>query len=119
MHTSHLVEVGLYDEAALGHGLQLVRCHEGPLHHLKRLAWIILSPADGAAHDCAAAQGLGQLLGSLGGRSEAAEDIHLTVVHDDLRALLAIVLLKLAGDGLDDWHQHQSTGAGGGEHELQ
>ena len=107
------------DEVPLGDGLELVRGHEGPLDHLEALVGVVLPPGDGAAHHGAAAQGLGQLHRRLAGRGETAEDVYLAVVHNDLRALLAVILLQLAGDALHDGHQHQPAGAGGGEHQFQ
>ncbi len=64
-------------KTALGHGLQFIRRHERPLHHLEGLAGIVLPLADGAAHDGAAAQGAGELLRRLASRREAAEDVYL------------------------------------------
>ena len=107
-----------HDKAALGHGLQLVGHHEGPLDHLQGLAFLF-SPAEGAAHHGTAPQGLGQLHCRLAGRGKSAEDVHLAVVDDDLGTFLTVVLLQLAGDALHDRHQHQAAGAGGGEHQFQ
>lgn len=67
-----------YDEAAFRHGFELVRRHEGPLHHLEGLAGIVFPPADGAAHDGSAAQRTGELLSRLTPRRKAAEQIHLS-----------------------------------------
>lgn len=62
------------DEVPLGDGLELIRGHERPLNHLQALAGVVLSPGDGATHDGAAAQGLGQHLGGLAVGGEAAEN---------------------------------------------
>ena len=102
------------DEVPLGNGLELVWGHEGPLDHLEALAGVVLSPGDGATHHGAAAQGLGQHLGGLAVGGEAAEDGVLAVIRQDLRPLLAIVLLQL-GQALDDGHQGQPPGAASGE----
>lgn len=66
---------GLHDdELPRGNGLQLIGSHEGALDHLEGLAGVVLPLADGAAHDGAAAQGLGQHLGGLTVGGKAAED---------------------------------------------
>ena len=67
-------------KAALGDGFQFVRRHEGPLHHLQALAWIILASADRAGQYRAAAQCLGELLRRLAVGGEAAEDGILAVI---------------------------------------
>ena len=114
------MDAGLgHDKAALWHGLQLVGSHEGPLDHLQALGWVVLSPADGAAHHRAAPQGFRQFHRRLAGWGKSSGNQHLAVVHNDLRTLPAVVLLELARDALHDRHQHQATGAGGGEHQLQ
>ena len=54
---THGVASGLlHDEAALGDGLELVRRHEWPLHHLERLA-ALLALTDGAGEHRAATGG--------------------------------------------------------------
>ena len=102
------------DEVPLGDGLEFIRGHEGPLDHLEALAGVVLSPGDGATQDSAVAQCFGQHLGGLAVRGEAAENGVLAVIRQDLRPLLAIVLLQL-GQALDDGHQGQPPGAASGE----
>jgi len=102
------------DEVPLGDGLELVRGHEGPLDHLEALVGVVLPPGDGAAHHGAAAQSLGQHFGGLAVGGKAAEDGVLAVIRQDLRPLLAVVLLQL-GQALDDGHQSQPPGAASGE----
>ena len=68
------------DEVPLGYGLELVRGHERPLNHLEALAGVVLPPGDGAAHDGAAAQGLGQHLGGLAVGGDASENGVLAIV---------------------------------------
>ena len=81
---------GFHDnEVPLWNGFELVRGHEGPFNHLQALAGIVFPSGDGAAHDGAAAQGLGEYLGGLAVRGKASKDGVLAVVCQDLRALLA------------------------------
>ena len=116
----HRMDAGLgHDKAALWHGLQLVGSHEGPLDHLQALGWVVLSPADGAAHHRAAPQGFRQFHRCLAGWGKSSGNQHLAVVHNDLRTLPAVVLLELTSDRLHDGYQHQPSGAGGAEHQLQ
>ncbi|MPN38413.1 hypothetical protein SDC9_185937 [bioreactor metagenome] len=106
---SDWVRASFHDnEASLGERFQLVRCHQRPLHHLQGLAGVVFPTADAAAHDGAAAQRLGKNLGGLAVRSEAAEDGVLAVVHDDLRTLLAVVLLELP-EALDDRYHSKAA----------
>ena len=91
------------DKLPLRDGLQLVRGHEGAFNHLEALAGVVLSPGDGATQDSAVAQCFGQYLGGLAVGGEAAEDGVLAVIRQDLRPLLAVVLLQL-GQALDDGH---------------
>ena len=101
---------------ALGDGLQFIRRHERPLHHLEGAAGAVFSAAlaHRTAHDGAAAQGLGQHLGGLRVGGEAAEDGILRIVDNNLRALLAVVLLQLC-QRLNDRHQSQFAGPAGAE----
>ena len=82
-----------YHEAALGHRLQLVRGHEGTLHHLQGLGVAVLTLSHRAGQNRAAAQISGQHLRRLAVGSEAAEYGVLTVIGKDFRPLFSIVFL--------------------------
>ena len=82
-----------YHEAALGHGFQLVRGHEGALHHLQGLGVAVLTLSHRAGQDRAAAQISGQHLRRLAVWSEAPKYSVLTVIGEDFRALFSIVFL--------------------------
>ena len=103
-----------HNKVAFGNGPQFVRSHQGPLHHLQRLAGIILALAHRAGLHRAGAEVLGQHFGSLAAGRKTAKDRILTVVLNNLAALLTVVLFKLS-QRLDDRHQGQSPGAPGGE----
>ena len=103
-----------HNEVPLGNRSQLVWCHQGALHHLQRLAGIILALAHRAGLHRAGAEVLGQHFGSLAAGRKTAKDRILTVVLNNLAALLTVVLFKLS-QRLDDRHQGQSPGAPGGE----
>lgn len=94
--------------------ISTIRRHECPLHHLQGLARIVFPPGDGAGEDGAAAQGLGQHLHCLALGREAAENRVLAVVRQDLRTLLAIVLLQLR-NALNDGNQGQPPRTASGE----
>ena len=82
-----------YHEAALGHGFQLIRGHEGALHHLQGLGVAVLALSHGAGQNRAAAQISGQHLRRLTVGSEATEDGVLTVISKDFRTLFSVVFL--------------------------
>lgn len=103
-----------YNKVPFGNRSQLIRCHQGSLHHLQGLAGIILALAHRARLYSAGAEVLGQHFGCLAAWRKTAKDSILTVVLNDLAALLAIVLFKLS-QRLDDRHQGQPSGAPGGE----
>lgn len=102
---------------AFRHTFEFVRHHQRPLHHLERLAGVVLAPADGTAHDGAAAQRLGQYIRGGGVWRKPAEDGKLGVVHNDLRALLTVVAFQLA-ERLDDRHDLKPSASAGGEHHF-
>ena len=107
----HGVGAGLHDdEVTFWDGLEFIRSHERPLHHLDCLARVAFPFADVPAHDGAAAQRLGQHLGGLGVRGEAAENRILHIVLNNLRSFTAIVFFQLR-EGLDDWDQGQFSGS--------
>ena len=54
-----------HDKLALGHGLQLIRGHKGPLHHLQGLGPVVFPLADVTRLYGPAAQGFAHRLGSL------------------------------------------------------
>lgn len=71
----HGMGAGFHDhELPLGNGLQFVRCHERPLHHLQRLAGFAFSFADRAALYGLAAQRFGQHFRCLALRREATKN---------------------------------------------
>ncbi len=71
----HGMGAGLHHhKAALGHGFQLVRGHQGSFHHLQRLGIIILPLGDGTGEDGAAAQVPGQCFRRLTVGGKAPED---------------------------------------------
>ena len=114
----HGVDTGFHhNELALGHGLQLVRGHEGPLDHLQGLGTAVLALAYVASLSCPAAQGFAHHLGGFAVGSEAAEDGDLGVIDDNFRSIFAVVFLQLS-QALDDGNNAQSPGAAGGEHHL-
>ena len=102
-----------HDELPLGDGLQLVGGQERPLRHLQALARL-LALVHGAGQYRAVSEGFGQRLCCLAVRGKAAEDRVLTVVLNDLAALLTVILLEL-GKTLDDRHQRQTAGPARGE----
>lgn len=80
----HGVGAGFHhNKFTLGDGLQLVRRHKGPLHHLEGLTVLSFAPADGTGLDRIASQGSGQHIGGLAVGSEAAKDGGLAIVLDD------------------------------------
>ena len=63
-----------HNEVPLGNRSQLVWCHQGALHHLQRLAGIILALAHRAGLHRAGAEVLGQHFGSLAAGRKTAKD---------------------------------------------
>ena len=106
-----------HDKLALGHGLQLIRGHKGPLHHLQGLGPVVFPLADVTRLHSPAAQGFAHRLSGLAVGGEAAKDGELHIVHDDLRPLFAIAFLQLA-QALDDGDDGEPPGTAGGEHHL-
>ena len=76
-----------HNKVPLGNRFQLVWCHQGTLHHLQRLAGIILALAHRAGLHRAGAEVFGQHFGSLAARRKTAEDRILTIILNDLAAL--------------------------------
>ena len=114
----HGVRPGLHhDKLALGHTFELVRGHEGALHHLQGLGPVVFPLADVTRLHSPAAQGFAHRLGSFAVGGEAAEDGELHIVHDDLRPLFAITPLQLA-QALDDGDDGEPPGTAGGEHHF-
>ena len=103
-----------YHEAALGHGFQLIRGHEGALHHLQGLGVAVLALGHRAGQNRAAAQISGQHLRRLTVGSEAAKDGILTVIGEDFRALFSVILLQLC-QALNNGYQRQTPGAACGK----
>ena len=102
---------GLHDHKfSLGDGLEFVRRHEWPLHHLQGLVIAVLALADGTREDSPAPQRRGKRLRRFALGGETTEDGILAVIANDFGSLFPVVLFKLR-QRLDDRHQRQSAGA--------
>lgn len=114
----HRVHPGLHsDEGALGHGFQLIGGHEPAAHHLHTAGVAVLAPAHRAGEDRLFPQIPGEGVRCFTAGGEAAEDGQLAVVPDDLGALFPVVLVQL-DEPLDDGHNSEAPGPGGGEEHL-
>ena len=100
----HRMYAGFHDhELPARHGFQLVGRHERPLDHLHGLAGIVFAFGHRAGQHRPTAQRLGHGFRRAAVGRKAAKQRHLRVVHDDVRALFAVILLKLC-QRLDDRH---------------
>ena len=115
---SHRVDAGLHhNKITLGQGLQLIGCEERPLHHLQGFRGIVLASGYRSGHNCAATQGFRQCIGRRAVWRKATEQRDLSIIHDNLAALFAVVFLEL-GKGLDDRDNLQASGSGCAEHHF-
>ena len=106
-----------HHEVTFGKGFQLVGGEQRSLDHLQGFGGIVSASGYRSRHDGTAAQGFGQYLCRAAVGSEATEYGELSIVHDDLRAFLAVVLVELR-ERLDNGDDLQSSRAGCREHHL-
>lgn len=101
----------------LGMDFSSIGGHEAAAHHLHTAGVAVLAPAHRAREDRLLSQILGEGVRRFTAGGEAAEDGQLAVVPDDLGALFPVVLVQL-DEPLDDGHNSEAPGPGGGEEHL-